>query len=152
MSLSVVDLKSPLSLLVVRPAVRVSAKQSLIEASQLMQRENVSALLVDDGQAIVSERDMTRALARGLGADSAITMVATFEPLIVSADMPIVEAATVMLNEEVRHLVVQTAGHELGIVSLRAVLAVLLQTAQPEPWLEHLRIRVETPHSELWLG
>jgi signal-transduction protein with cAMP-binding, CBS, and nucleotidyltransferase domain len=152
MALNVLDLKSPLSLLVVRSAARISARQSLAEASQLMRQENVSALLVDDGKAIVSERDMTRALAAGLGADCAIGMVATVGPVIAPADMAIVEAAALMLNEEVRHLVVQSGVHGMGIVSLRSVLAVLLQAAQPEPWLAHLRLRVEYPHAELWLG
>jgi signal-transduction protein with cAMP-binding, CBS, and nucleotidyltransferase domain len=152
MALPVLDMKSPLSLLVVRPAAHISANQSLTEASQLMRRENVSALLVDDGKAIVSERDMTRALAAGLGADCAVGVVATFEPVTVPADMAIVEAAALMLNEEVRHLVVQSAGQGLGIVSLRAVLAVLLQAVRPEPWLAHLRLRVEFPQSELWFG
>jgi CBS domain-containing protein len=117
-----------------------------------MRRENVSALLVDDGKAIISERDMTRALAAGFGADCLVGVVATFEPVTVPADMAIVEAAARMLNEEVRHLVVQSASYGLGIVSLRAVLAVLLQAAQPEPWLTQLRLRVAFPYSELWLG
>jgi hypothetical protein len=57
-----------------------------------------------------------------------------------------------MLNQEVRHLIVELPDASSGIVSLRCILAVLLQAAQPELWLSSLRIKVEIPSSETWLA
>jgi hypothetical protein len=37
------------------------------------------------------------------------------------------------------------------VVSLRDIVAVLLQTASPELWLSSLRVSVQLP-TELWLG
>lgn len=55
-----------------------------------------------------------------------------------------------MLNEHVRHLVVEVDGR-LGVVSLRDVAAVLLQGADPHLWLASLRVAVEAP-TKTWLG
>lgn len=152
MSLPVVELGSPLHLLVTRDAVTVTSSESLRRAGQLMREHNVSALLVDDGQAIISERDITRAVAAGLGGDDAVATVAVSRPVTVNAEMSIIDAAALMLNEEIRHLVVRLTAQRTGIVSLRAVLAVLLQAAKPEIWLEHLRLQVKLVASDLWLG
>ena len=65
--------------------------------------------------------------------------------------MPIVDAAALMLNEEVRHLVVDFPGGNVGVISLRDIAAVLLQTASPHIWLSMLRVAVEEPTSA-WLG
>ena len=150
MTLQVVELHSPLSLLVVRDAVRVRSDQPLTRAAHLMRDENVSALLVDDPSGIISERDMTGALAAGLDPESTVAQVATPEPLTVAATHPIVDAAAIMLNQNIRHLVVRMPNNRLGIVSLRAILAVLLQAAQPEIWHEHLRLKIT--NTDLWIG
>lgn len=152
MALQVTGLRSPLGLIVVRDAIGVEGTDSLGRAGELMRAHDVSALLVDDGRAILSERDMARALAGGLGADDTVSAVATFQPLTVPAEMPIVDAAALMLNEEIRHLVVRFDQVRLGIVSLRTLLAVLLQAAKPEIWLEHLRIRINLAPPDLWIG
>lgn len=62
----------------------------------------------------------------------------------------VVDACAVMLNEEVRHLLVDVDG-ALGVLSLRDVAAVLLQTAEPHIWLASLRVAIDTP-AEIWLG
>jgi CBS domain-containing protein len=74
-----------------------------------MRGENVSALLVDNGAGIISERDMTRALAAGLGPESPVSEVDTPWPITVPGEMTIQDAAALMLNEDVRHLVVRSA-------------------------------------------
>jgi hypothetical protein len=56
-----------------------------------------------------------------------------------------------MLTEHVRHLLVRLDDEEVGILSLRDVVAVLLQTADPELWLTSLRVAIATP-SEAWIG
>ena len=65
------------------------------------------------------------------------------------SDTDILEAAALMLNHEVRHLIVELPDGSTGIVSLRAIMAVLLQAAQPDIWLSTLRVQVEVPFSEM---
>ena len=141
-----------MSLLVVRDAIRIRSDQPLSHAAHIMGDQNVSALLVDDAQAIISERDMTRALGAGLAPDTPVARVATPDPITVSADYPIVDAAALMLNQDIRHLVVRIPDNRFGIVSLRAILAVLLQAARPEMWLEHLRLQLKITDSDIWIG
>jgi CBS domain-containing protein len=138
-----------LGLLVSREAVGVTGDEPLGRVASHMHEQNVSALLVDGGLGIVSERDMARALEAGLGPESPVTDVMTTQPITVAMDTPIIDAAALMLNEEVRHLVVRLKGDRLGIVSLRAVLAVLLQAANPEIWLGELRLLVNVSSSDL---
>ena len=77
-------------------------------------------------------------------------VVASRDPLRVSASSPLVDAAALMLTEEIRHLVIEFPDGRDGVVSLRDIVAVLLQTANPQ-WVTSLRLAIETP-SEIWLG
>jgi CBS domain-containing protein len=69
---------------------------------------------------------------------------------VVPGDCSVMDAGAVMLNEEVRHLIVEL-GDGVGIVSLREVMAVLLCAVNPKIWLARLRVAVTGP-SEIWLG
>ncbi|HET9442010.1 MAG TPA: CBS domain-containing protein [Acidimicrobiales bacterium] len=149
-TLVVVTPASPLSALVSRAVVGVGGQTTLAGAAEVMRAAGVSALLVDDTAGVVTEHDLTRALAAGLtGADS-VASVASRHPVVVPGSMTVVEAAGLMLNEHVRHLVVELEGGRTGVTSMRDILAVLLQAADPHLWLSSLRA-VITP-SEAWLG
>jgi acetyl-CoA synthetase len=152
MALAVMHLHSAVSQLVTRPAVHVSSEDSLTLASQTMRVNNVSAALVGPGHtAIVTERDLARAVAAEYPADTPVGTIATPLPLAISGDTEVVEAAALMLNQDVRHLVVELRDGSPGIISIRDIMAVLLQAARPDIWLSSLRVRVEIP-SESWLG
>jgi len=116
-----------------------------------MESAGVSAVLVGDGAGIATERDLAWALGAGYTATDRVDAVATRHPLAVPGTISVVAAAALMLNQQVRHLVVELHGGGLGVVSIRDLLAVLLQAVDPQPWLGSLRIAIETP-SELWLG
>lgn len=142
---------SPVGSLVPNPAPRITPESSLTHASQVMRSRNTSALLVGPGHAaIVTERDLTRALALECPPDTQVSKVATPLPISMPADTDLLVAAATMLNEDVRHLIVELPSGGEGIVSLRQIMAVLLQAAQPDAWLDALRVRVEMP--ELWIG
>jgi signal-transduction protein with cAMP-binding, CBS, and nucleotidyltransferase domain len=145
-------LHSPVSRLVTNSALRVGSHDTLTIVSQTMRSRNVSAALVGQGHsAIVTERDLTRALAAEYPPDTPVIRVATPLPLSVSAETDVLDAAALMLNQDVRHLIVELDDGSDGIVSVREIMAVLLQAARPDMWLASLRVRVETP-SESWLG
>lgn len=139
----VVDWRSPVGRLVVRPAEVVEASASLAEAAARMTRLGVSALLVGPGAAaIVTERDLVRAMAAGMAPNEPVATVATRHPITVPATTTILEAVATMLNEEVRHLVVALDGGRVGLVSLRELVAALLQAADSHIWLASLRVLV----------
>jgi signal-transduction protein with cAMP-binding, CBS, and nucleotidyltransferase domain len=118
-----------------------------------MRSTNVSAALIGPGHAaIVTERDLTQALADEYPADTPVGRVAASLPLSVPGDTDILDAAAVMINHEIRHLIVELPEGTDGVVSIRDITAALLQAARPEPWLSSLRVKVEIPTPEAWLG
>jgi CBS domain-containing protein len=153
MALGVIHLHSRVSSLVSRPAVRVHAHDTLTQASQAMRSNNVSSVLIGPAHvAIVTERDLTRALAAEYPPDTPVSEVATPLPRSVPGTTDILDAAALMINQEVRHLIVELPSGSDGAVSIRDIMAVLLQAAKPELWLSSLRVKVEIPYPEAWLG
>lgn len=150
MALQVVMPASPVSALVASQAVRVRPDCTIAEVARVMGNHGVSSVLVGDESGIATERDLVRALAAGVGPDEAIAAVATAHPVRVSGDCSVMDAGAAMLNEEVRHLIVEI-DDAVGIVSLREVMAVLLCAVNPRIWLTRLRVAVAAP-SEIWLG
>lgn len=142
---------SPLSLLATRRAVTVAPDATLSGALDAMQEAGVTALLVDGAGGLITERDIVRALGRGVALGDLVAAAATPHPLVVPSTMTVVEACAVMLNEHVGHLVVDLGANVLGIVSLRDVAAVLLQAADPHLWLASLRTDI-CPATEIWIG
>jgi CBS domain-containing protein len=137
--------------LVSRAPVRVPVSATLQEAACVMREANVASALVGEGAAIATERDLTTALADGLSPGDPITAVMTVNPVRTSASTTVLDAAALMLNQEIRHLVIDRSDGSAWVVSLREVMAVLLQSAAPHLWLTSLRLAVES-HPESWLG
>ena len=136
--------------LVQGPALILRADATIREAAKALRAMNSSAALVGGPGLIVTERDLTRAWSHGMTGGEAVSDVASDHPIVVDATTPIVEAASLMLNREVRHLIV-VADDRVGLVSLRTVMAVLLQAVHPEIWLTELRLTISDP-PEVWLG
>lgn len=151
MALQVSTPSMGLGRLVVRPAVVVSPDATLREAAAALREANVSSALVGGPRAIITERDLTGAWAAGATGGESVGELASDHPVVVGAGMPIAEAAAVMLNREVRHLIVLMDDGSAGVVSLRSVMAVLLQAVKPEIWLATLRVSIQAP-PELWFG
>jgi CBS domain-containing protein len=147
---AVVSGRSPLSALVCGCAGTVADDATLPEAAAKMEAAGVSALLLERAGGIVTDRDIIRALAYGAPLDQEVATVATQQPLTVPGTMTVVDACAVMLNEGVRHLVVELDGG-VGVTSLAEVAAVLLQAADPQIWLTALRVAIDVP-TEIWLG
>lgn len=146
-----VESSSPISRLIVRPAVGISAEAPVAEAARLMELAGVSALLVGEDSGIVTERDLARGLGAGCSPYDPVSAVATPHPLAVDGSMEVVEAAALMLNEQVRHLIVFLPEGGRGVISIRDLLAVLLEAADGHRWLTSLRVAIGSP-AEIWLG
>ena len=151
MTLAVTSPTMGIGRLVVRPAVVVSSEATIREVAGALRDANVSSALVGGPGAIVTERDLTDAWAAGASGEESVTAMASEHPVVVAAGMPIAEAVATMLNREVRHLIVLMDDGSAGVVSLRAVMAVLLQAVKPELWLATLRVSFQSP-PEAWIG
>jgi CBS domain-containing protein len=94
--------------------------------AEKMQRQNVGAVIVKDyGRlvGILTERDMLRAMAARVHTSEArVRQFMTADPITAPQDMPLDEAAKVMLDNGLRHLPVLDGATVLGVVSLRRVL------------------------------
>jgi CBS domain-containing protein len=147
----VVDPHSPVAVLASRAVVTVPERCSLSDAVEVMKVEVVSSLVLEGRAGIVTERDLARALGAGSSVMDPVISIASRHPVTVPGAMTVIAAAGLMLNEQVRHLLVELDTGALGVVSIRDLLAVLLQAVDPHLWLTSLRVAIETP-SELWLG
>jgi CBS domain-containing protein len=115
--------------------VRVGAAWSFQSAAQAMREANVSSVLVEPDTAILTERDLTRALSSGLGPNAHVSAVSVHDLVSVDRDATVVEAVSEMLRHEIRHLLVcNHRGEVVGLVSLRDLMRVLLDAMDPAVW------------------
>jgi CBS domain-containing protein len=118
-----------------------------------MRAHDVSALVVGhsgDPVAIVTERDLTQALADGCPPDEGVVAIASEHPITVAHDASVIDVAALMLEKHVRHLVVSKDHRVVGIVSIRDALAALVATVTPDTVFVRLE-RVTIDASENWL-
>lgn len=106
-----------------RYVVTVSPDQTLEVAAQMMIERSVgSAVITQNGaiEGIVTERDVLRAVARGLVPwNTKVADCMTPKPLTVSPSDDSQEAVQTMVDGSFRHLPVVDKGTLVGIVSLR---------------------------------
>lgn len=118
-----------------RGVVRIDATESIAEAASIMRYEEIGAVAVFEHDAmigILTERDVVRAVAEGILCDeTAAAEYMTAEPVTVTLDTEVTEAAELMLKLGVRHLPVIEALDVAGMVSIRDLLADEL--LEPEP-------------------
>ena len=124
-----------------QPPVRIGAHWTLGAAAEAMREANVSAVLVGDDEAIVTERDLSRALGRGLGPHDVVGTIAVTDLVSVDEDTLVVDAATHMFRLEIRHLLLRNSrGSVTGVVSLLDVLGVLVDVMDPAVWVGLRRV------------
>jgi len=118
-----------------KAVVSIGTRATVREACRLMAEHNVgAAVVVDDdlpGPGIVTERDILRAVAKGVDCDAtAVSEVMTFDARTASSSWDLDAAAEEMVRRGFRHLVVVDDGGRLaGIVSMRDVVRARLPQA-----------------------
>ena len=132
----------PLASLDLAAAPTVSDDATLRELAALMWAAGVSAALVGDARAIVTERDIVVATARGASPDERAQPYATPDPLLVLESCPAVDALAVMLERGVRHLVVVAANPQVPprLLTLSQASAAVFGSAGVPQWLSGLRL------------
>jgi CBS domain-containing protein len=115
--------------LVARPVVYVHPNDSLRAVSTTLVEESIGAALVRGPHGaigLVSERDVTRALAEGADPDRTTAEdVMSDELVTVAPHDDLLDAVHRMLDAEVRHLPVMEHGVVAGVVSARDALEAL---------------------------
>jgi predicted transcriptional regulator len=100
------------------------SKATVMEVAKTMTQWNISSVAITDDRGtkvigILTERDIVKSIARGVtsGRTTAGSLMST--PVVsVKSDMPIEQAARLMIREKVRHLLVEDAYHRVtGIIT-----------------------------------
>jgi CBS domain-containing protein len=119
------------------PVVAVRPDTTLRAAANVLRRNDVGAAAVtvrSELVGVLSERDLVRALGDGVDPDVApVAGVMTQEPRTVAPDSPLWAATTLMLRAGVRHLPVTDHRRPVGMLSIRAALAVMERDRIIEP-------------------
>lgn len=130
---------TPVGEMALRPALTVPLDAPISQAARAMRHHAVSCVLVGNAGAIVTERDLTRALAEDRGPHTPCTDVATRTARTVPSDMVLGRAAALMVRYGIRHLpVVAADGSIMGLLEMQAALRVLLRDAGLLVWLAEL--------------
>ena len=112
----------------------VSAEATLGEAASAMAERGVGAVVVLDGDAIaaiLTERDVMKAVAAGKDGSAVVTQWMTRHPDTIEPGDTTDHAATLMIHGGFRHLPVVEDGRVVGIVSIRDLMQVALDDRSP---------------------
>ncbi len=113
----------------------VSPKATLGEAAAAMAARGVGAVVVLDGDrvaAILTERDVMKAVAAGKDGSAPIDAWMTPHPDTIEPSDTTDHAASLMIHGGFRHLpVVEADGRVVGIVSIRDLMKVALDDRSP---------------------
>jgi CBS domain-containing protein len=90
-------------------------------------------VVLDGGRpvGIMTERDLMRAVARGLPGDAVVADYMTKDPETIAADDTTQHAAVLMLHGGFRHLPVVEGDDVIGILSIRDLMRIALEDSAP---------------------
>jgi CBS domain-containing protein len=113
-------------------AITDAADDTLAEASAKMWQQQTGSLLILEGDrlvGIVTERDVLRAVAEGNDPKAtSLRDVMTKDPVTITPDTELRDAAEIMFEKWFRHLpVVDETGDVAGIISLRDLLSLVAE-------------------------
>ncbi len=124
------DPREPVRRVMTVGAIAVGEKLTLRSLAALLDEVGIGVAVVarpDGTAAIVSERDVVRALAQGAEPDEVwVADVMTEELVIADPDEPMITVAARMDDEGVRHVAVVDNGAIVGIVSARDLIGALV--------------------------
>jgi CBS domain-containing protein len=117
-----------------RDLLTVEPGLALTEVAKRMVAKDVGAVLVfDDGRlvGILTERDVLRAVADGIGEDTLVRDRMTANPETLDATDSTDHAAVLMIHGGFRHLPVVEGGEVVGMLSIRDLMRVVLEDTVP---------------------
>lgn len=117
-----------------RSLLTISAEATLGEAAAKMAERAVGAVVVLEGEAIaaiLTERDVMKAVAAGQDGRAAVADWMTRHPDTIEPDDTTDHAVSLMIHGGFRHLPVVEEGRLVGIVSIRDLMRVALDDRSP---------------------
>ena len=117
-----------------RNLLSVDPGETITEVSQRMVERNLGAVLLLDGGRLVgilTERDVMRAVARGVPGDAIVAEYMTKDPETIEPDDTTQHAAVLMIHGGFRHLPVVERDVVVGILSIRDLVRVTLEDSAP---------------------
>ena len=117
-----------------RDLLSVEPGLTLTEVAQRMVDKDVGAVLVMEGERLVgilTERDVLRAVARGIDDDTTAADWMTRDPETLEPDESTEHAAVLMIHGGFRHLPVTENDEVVGMLSIRDLMRVVLEDAVP---------------------
>ena len=117
-----------------RDLLSTAPAEAITEVAQRMVDRNLGAVLVlESGRlaGIMTERDIMRAVARGLHPDAVVADYMSPDPETIDADDTTQHAAVLMIHGGFRHLPVVERGSVVGILSIRDLMRVGLEDSAP---------------------
>jgi len=117
-----------------RDLLTVEARLPVVAVARRMVDRNVGAVLVlEDARlaGIMTERDLMRAVARGLRDDAVVGECMTADPDTIASDDTIEHAAVLMIHGGYRHLPVVDGDDVVGVISIRDLVQVVVEDSAP---------------------
>jgi CBS domain-containing protein len=117
-----------------RSLLSIDAEATLGEAAARMAERGVGAVVVLEGDAIaaiLTERDVLKAVAAGMDGSASVTDWMTRHPDTIEPGDTTDHAASLMIHGGFRHLPVVEDGKAVGIVSIRDLMRVALDDRSP---------------------
>jgi CBS domain-containing protein len=117
-----------------RNLLGVEPGETITQVAQRMVERNVGAVLVLDGGRLVgimTERDLMRAVARGLPGDAVVAEFMTRDPETIEPDDTTQHAVVLMIHGGFRHLPVVEGDDVVGMLSIRDLMRVALEDSAP---------------------
>src|SRR5918998_6218306 len=117
-----------------RDLLTVDSSLPLADVATRMVERSVGAVLVLDGErlaGILTERDVLRAVARGIRDDAVVRDWMTTDPDTIDPDDSTEHAATLMMHGGYRHIPVTQGQAVVGILSIRDLMALALADSAP---------------------
>jgi signal-transduction protein with cAMP-binding, CBS, and nucleotidyltransferase domain len=115
--------------LIRRSPITISSRTTIKQAAEVFAREKIGLLVVAQSttpvkaQAVVSERDIVRAVAAGHPLTNTVDSISTKAIVSVRRSDPVSKAVRLMLENNIRHLIVENYdGTLFGVLSIRDVL------------------------------
>ena len=125
-----IDPTSPVSAVAAFDVEYAEPSDHLADVARRMRNHHVGALFVrqrEGGVAILTERDIVRAVADGSDAAWAVDCM-TRDLISVSADTSIADTADTVLTANIRHIAVERDDGTLGIASIKDLLQPLVDS------------------------
>ena len=117
-----------------RDLLSVEPSLTLTEVAKRMVDKDVGAVLVMEGERLVgilTERDVLRAVARGIDDSTTVADYMTRNPETLEPDESTEHAAVLMIHGGFRHLPVTEGDEVVGMLSIRDLMRVVLEDAVP---------------------